>query len=61
MSLDAAVLSAINVKSAQLASDIQDRVTVGRIIEFSASMPADFTVDGMRFLRAGLIETDTTK
>ena len=61
MSLDAAILSAINVKSAQLTSDIQDRITVGRIIEFSASMPADFTVDGMRFLRAGLIETDTTK
>ena len=61
MSLDAAILSAINVKSAQLTSDIQDRITVGRIIEFSASMPADFTVDGMRFLRAGLIETDTSK
>lgn len=61
MSLDAAIFSAINVKSAQLTSDIQDRITVGRIIEFSASMPADFTVDGMRFLRAGLIETDTSK
>lgn len=61
MSLDAAILNAINVKSAQLASGIQDRVTVGRIIEFSASMPADFAVDGMRFLRAGLIETDTSK
>lgn len=58
MSLDAAILNAINTSSARLAAD---RVPVGGVVDLSASMPGDFTIDGARFLRAGLIETDKTK
>lgn len=58
MSLDAAILNAINTSSARLAAD---RVPVGSVVDLSASMPGDFTIDGARFLRSGLIETDKTK
>lgn len=58
MSLDAAILNAINTSSARLAAD---RVPVGGVVDLSASMPGDFTIDGARFLRSGLIETDKTK
>ena len=58
MSLDPVILNAINTKAEQI---IGDRVPVGGVVDFSVTMPVDFTVDGMRFLRAGLIETDTTK
>ena len=58
MSLDAAILNAINTSSARLAAD---RVPVGGVVDLSVTMPGDFTIDGARFLRAGLIETDKTK